>query len=64
MSTQDDDEFEKLLNEFISTQLEDVDTGLEEPKDELAPQPQRQQSSSDENHDKQNSTLSVISKTS
>ena len=48
MSTQDDDEFEKLLNEFISTQLEDVDTGLEEPKDELAPQPQRQQSSSDE----------------
>lgn len=47
MSTQDDDEFEKLLNEFISTQLEDVDTGLEEPKDTPAPNTQPQVASTE-----------------
>ena len=38
MSVQDDEEFEKLLNEFISTQLQDVDTGLEDKAPLPAPE--------------------------
>ena len=30
----EDDEFERLLNQFISSELEDVDTGLEEKTEE------------------------------
>ena len=30
----EDDEFERLLNQFISSELEDVDTGLEEKAEE------------------------------
>lgn len=40
----EDDEFERLLNQFISSELEDVDTGLEEKRKNrrhLRPQPLR-----------------------
>lgn len=42
----EDDEFERLLNQFISAELEDIDTGIEEPSPQTAntqqpaPQPQ------------------------